>query len=182
VAAESGTDAVELDLLPPWFDNPRFHAAVAARVEEGSPYGRRAWPASVPLVFTAHSIPLRMADGSTYVTDLRRSCEGAARLLGVRNWRIAYQSRSGDPRVPWLEPDIDDALRDLAANGAREVVVQAIGFLSDHVEVLYDLDVAARGTARALGLTLHRTPCVGTHPEFVALLGESILAATGIAA
>jgi ferrochelatase len=181
-AHEAGTPAPGLDLLPPWFDHPRFHAAVAARVEEGSPYRRGAWPAEVPLVFTAHSIPVRMAESSTYVSDVRRSCEGAARLLGVSAWRIAYQSRSGDPRTPWLEPDVNEALRDLAASGAREVVVQAIGFLSDHVEVLYDLDVEARGTAKALGLTMHRTPCVGAHPQFVALLGESILAATGIAA
>jgi len=181
-AEEAGTPAPGLDLLPPWFDNSRFHAAVAARVEEGSPYRRGAWPAAVPLVFTAHSIPARMAESSTYVSDVRRSCEGAARLLGASSWRIAYQSRSGDPRTPWLEPDINDVLRDVAAGGARQVVVHAIGFLSDHVEVLYDLDVEARGTANALGLTLHRTPCVGAHPEFVALIGESILAATGIAA
>jgi protoporphyrin/coproporphyrin ferrochelatase len=181
-AEEAGTDAAGLDLLPPWFDSRGFHAAVASRIEEGSPFRRGAWPASVPLVFTAHSIPVRMAESSTYVSDVRRSCEGTARLLGASSWRIAYQSRSGDPRTPWLEPDINDALRDLAAGGAREVVVQAIGFLSDHVEVLYDLDVEARRTASALGLTLHRTPCVGTHLDFVALLGESIQAATGIAA
>jgi len=181
-AEEAGTPAPELDLLPPWFDHPRFHAAVAARIEEGSPYRRGAWPAAVPLVFTAHSIPVRMAESSTYVSDVRRSCEGTARLLGVSDWRIAYQSRSGDPRSPWLEPDINEALRGLAGGGAREVVVQAIGFLSDHVEVLYDLDVEARATAAAHGLTLHRTPCVGAHPEFVTLLAESILEATGIAA
>jgi len=180
--AEVGAATAELDLLPPWFDHPRFHAAVAARVEEGSPYRRGAWPAAVPLVFTAHSIPVRMAESSTYVSDVRRSCEGAARLLGAADWRIAYQSRSGDPRAPWLEPDIHETLRSVAAAGAREVVVQAIGFLSDHVEVLYDLDVEARRTAAALGLTLHRTPCVGAHPEFVALLGESIVDATRIAA
>ena len=181
-AGEAGTPEAELDLLPPWFDHPRFHAAVAARVEGGSPFRRGAWPPAVPLLFTAHSIPARMAESSTYVSDVRRSCEGTARLLGAPDWRIAYQSRSGDPRAPWLEPDVNEVLRDLAAGGAREVVVQAIGFLSDHVEILYDLDVEARRTATERGLILHRTPCVGDHPEFVALLGESILAATEIAA
>lgn len=181
-AAEAGAAPPEIDLVAPWFDHPRFLEAAAARIEEAVPWRRGAWPASVPLVFTAHSIPVRMAEASNYVDDVRRSCEGVAGLLGAADWEIAYQSRSGDPRNPWLEPDINDALRRRAAEGAREVVVQAIGFLSDHVEVLYDLDVEARATASSCGLALRRAPCVSDHPEFVALLGERILETAGVAA
>ena len=90
-------------------------------------------------------------------------------------WRLAWQSRSGDGRVPWLEPDILDVLREEAAAGIREVVVQAIGFLSDHVEVLYDLDVEASSLAGELGITMRRAGCVSDHPAFIATLGRRVL-------
>jgi ferrochelatase len=160
--------------LAPWFDDPRFLEANAQRIEQASGRTRGAWPADLPILFTAHSIPSSMAAHSPYVADLEASCEGVAAILGARDWELCWQSRSGDPRTPWLEPDVNDVLRRRAALGAREVVVQAIGFLSDHVEVLYDLDVEARATAQELGLTLHRARCVNDHPEFVAMLAERI--------
>jgi ferrochelatase len=181
-AAEGGGEGPAIDLLPPWFDHPRFAEAVAARVEQTVPFRRGAWPASVPVVFTAHSIPVRMADASSYVSEVRRSCERAAAVLGVADWEVAYQSRSGEARTPWLEPDVNDVLRRRAGEGCREVVLHAIGFLSDHVEVLFDLDVEARRTAEACGIALRRTPCVGDHPQFVTLLGELILEVSGGAA
>jgi ferrochelatase len=161
--------------IPPWFDDPGFLEACAGRIEQISGAHRGAWPASVPLIFTAHSIPIPMAESSPYVSDLTASCAGVARILGLGDWTIAYQSRSGDPRTPWLGPDISEALRESAASGAREVVVEAIGFLSDHVEILYDLDVEAAALARSLGLTMRRAPCVNDHPEFVAALGRKVL-------
>jgi len=171
-----------VDYLGPWFDDPQFLEANAARIEEASGYQRGAWPAAVPVVFTAHSVPCSMADGSPYVDDLLASCRGVAALLGVTEWRLAYQSRSGDGRVPWLEPDVNDVLRELAAQGVVEVVVQPIGFLHDHVEVLFDLDVEARETARELGLTMHRAPTVGDHPAFIDMLAGRIAAAVQAAA
>jgi ferrochelatase len=156
------------------YAHPRFLEANAQLLEQAGGHARGSWPARLPVVFTAHSIPARSAADSPYESDLRASCEGVARLLGVADWELAFQSRSGDPRVPWLEPDVNAALRRRAAAGAREVVVQAIGFLCDHVEVLFDLDVEARATCRELGVTLHRAGCVNDHPEFVALLGEQI--------
>jgi ferrochelatase len=166
----------EVTYLDAWFDHPRFLEANAQLIEQASGRRRGAWPGDVPILFTAHSIPTAMAEASPYVQDLRASCAGVARRLGAPDWELCWQSRSGDPRTPWLEPDVNDALRRRAGEGAREVVVQAIGFLSDHVEVLYDLDHEAKDTARELGLTMHRAPCVNDHPEFVAMLGELLLA------
>ncbi len=175
--AIAGHDGVgpQVAWLDAWFAEPRFHEAHAQLLERASGYRRGAWPSDVPMVFTAHSIPTAMADASPYESDLRFACEGVARILGITNWELAWQSRSGDPRTPWLEPDVNDALRRRAGEGAREVVVQAIGFLSDHVEVLFDLDIEARQTARDTGIMLKRAACVHDHPEFIAMLGERIL-------
>lgn len=165
----------EVTYLEPWFDDPLFYEANAARIEETSGFRRGEWPETVPILFTAHSIPLSMADGSPYVEDLTASCRGTAGILGAKHWRLAYQSRSGDGRVPWLEPDINEVLREVKAEGVEEVVVQPIGFLHDHVEVLFDLDVEARETAHELGLKLHRAATVGDHPAFIRLLAERVM-------
>jgi len=167
----------EVVYLAPWFDDPLFLEANAQRIEEATGYRRGEWPEQVPVIFTAHSIPLRMAEGSPYIEDLLASCRGVAGILGVKEWSLAYQSRSGDGRVPWLEPDISDVLRDLAANGVKEVAVQPIGFLHDHVEVLFDLDVEAKETAAELGMVFHRAGTVGDHPAFIDMLARRVLAA-----
>ncbi len=166
----------EVTYLEPWFADPLFLEANAARIEEASPHRRGKWPADVPVLFTAHSIPLSMANGSPYLEDLLASCRGVAGILGTANWRLVYQSRSGDGRVPWLEPDICDTLREVAAAGVREVVVQPIGFLHDHVEVLFDLDVEAREAADELGLCMYRAGTVGDHPTFIELLANRVVA------
>jgi len=162
--------------VAPWFDAGGFLEASAQRLEQVAGIRRGGWPEDLALIFTAHSIPLPLARSSSYVADLRASCEGVAGLLGVPagRWQLAYQSRSGDGRVPWLGPDILDVLRQGAAQGVRRVVVQAIGFIIDHVEVLYDLDVEAAGVASHLGIEFRRAPCVNSHPEFVTMLGDRI--------
>ena len=164
-----------MSYIEPWFDAPGYFSACAERIEQASGLRRGAWPGEVPLIFTAHSIPVRIAQASSYVADLTVSCRGVASLLGVTAWRLAYQSRSGDPSVPWLSPDVLDVLRECAAAGASRVVLHAIGFLTDHVEVLYDLDVEASLLAGELGMRLTRAPCVSSHPDFVAMLGGKIL-------
>ncbi len=128
------------------------------------------------LVFTAHSIPQVSAatsgpDGGAYVEALRQA---AAQVAGDRPWDLVFQSRSGPPTVPWLEPDVNDHLRSLAAQGNSEVVLVPIGFTSDHVEVVYDLDHEAAQTADQLGLRLGRAATVGTDPEFVAMLARLV--------
>ncbi|MBI4636365.1 MAG: ferrochelatase [Candidatus Rokubacteria bacterium] len=166
--------APEVEFAPAWAEHPRFIAAVVARVRhafESIPAGERA---STPLVFTAHSVPVSMAEGSPYVADLTTAAGTVARRLGHERWSIAYQSRSGSPREPWLEPDIGEVLRALAAEGARRVVVMPIGFVCDHVEVLYDLHIAARAIATERGVTFHRAEAVNDAPEFIAMLADLV--------
>src|SRR5262249_21816983 len=130
-----------VDFVDPWFDHPLFaeaQADQARRALESIPGDRRA---AAPLVFTAHSFPLRVAAACPYGAQIEAACANVARALGGRPWRLAWQSRSGDPRTPWLEPDVNAVLPALKAEGAADVVLCPIGFISDHVEVLYDLDL-----------------------------------------
>jgi len=173
------TDAPEIGFAPPWFENTRFVAAVAARARAAFDEVPANARAGTPLVFTAHSVPTAMADASPYVSDLTAAVRAVVRRLGHTRWSIAYQSRSGSPRQPWLEPDIADVLRRLAADGERHAVVVPIGFVCDHVEVLYDLDIEARRTAAGAGLELHRAAAVNDHPEFVAMLADLVRGAHG---
>jgi ferrochelatase len=153
-------------------------AAHAARVREALakiPHPERA---ACRLLFAAHSIPIAMAETSAYESQLREACRLVAETVGHSEWQLAFQSRSGPPSQPWLEPDISDYLRDLAEAGVREVVVSPIGFVSDHMEVVYDLDVEAAELARDLGLRMRRAGTPGTHPAFVSMIRELILERT----
>ena len=127
-----------------------------------------------PLVFTAHSVPAAMAAGSPYVAQFTAAAQAVAERLGNPRWSIAYQSRSGSPRDPWLEPDICDVLRELTKEGLRDVVVVPIGFVCEHVEVLYDLDVEARRVAEEQGLRFHRAAPVNDHPSFIEMLSDLV--------
>lgn len=174
--ARLGPEAPEVEYAPPWFDHPKFIEAVAARVGEilaRLPPGRRE---AASLIFTAHSIPRAMAEASPYVAQLTTSARLTAERLGRSAWSIAYQSRSGRPDEPWLEPDIGEAIRDLARDGAREVVVVPVGFVADHVEVLYDLDIEAQAVAVEAGIGFHRARAVNDHPAFIAMLADLVRA------
>jgi protoporphyrin/coproporphyrin ferrochelatase len=169
--------APEVVFAPPWSEHPRFIAAVTARARaamERIAAARREW---APLVFTAHSVPVAMAEASPYVDDLTGAARAVAAALEHPRWSIAYQSRSGSPQQAWLEPDIKDVVRSLAADGEKDAVIVPVGFVSDHVEVLYDLDIEAKGIAAGLGLTLHRTAGVNDHPEFIGMLADLVRAA-----
>jgi ferrochelatase len=131
------------------------------------------------LVFTAHSIPVAMADARRYAREYETTGRLIAAALGGVAHTFAYQSRSGSPRDPWLEPDVGAVIRDLAARGVGPLVAVPIGFVCDHVEVLYDLDVAARAVAGSLGLDFHRAATVGDHPAFLRLLAHLVRAASG---
>jgi len=126
------------------------------------------------LVFTAHSIPAAMARGSSYVREIETSARLVAARVGHDDFTLAYQSRSGGPDEPWLEPDVNDAIRALAARGVRRLVLVPVGFVCDHVEVLYDLDVEACATAAAVGVELARAGTAGDHPAFVRMLGAIV--------
>lgn len=176
-ACEENGAGLEVAYLGPWHRHPLFLEAVAQRIEEASGHRRGAWPAGASLVFTAHSIPVSMARTSRYVEEIAESSAGIAALLGVGGWSVTYQSRSGDGGMPWLEPDVNEVIREQAAWGVKELVLAPIGFLCDHVEVLFDLDVEARQTARDAGLTLHRAGTVGDHPCFIEMLTEMVRSA-----
>ena len=166
--------APEVVFTPPWFEHRHFVSAVADRARAAFaeiPQNAVGW---TPLVFTAHSVPVAMAEASPYISDLTTAARAVAGRLGHPRWSIAYQSRSGNPREPWLEPDVTAVLEGLAADGDRHAVVVPIGFVCDHVEVLYDLDVEARRLAEARGLTLHRAAALNDHPDFIAMLADLV--------
>jgi protoporphyrin/coproporphyrin ferrochelatase len=167
--------APDVVFAPPWSAHPRFLDAAADRCRRALEEVPAAERETTPVMFTAHSVPIAMAAASPYVADFTAAARAVAGRLGHERWTLAYQSRSGSPREPWLEPDVGDVLRALAKDEARHVVVAPIGFVSDHVEVLHDLDVEARATAVALGLTLHRAAAVNDHPDFIAMLADLVL-------
>lgn len=171
--SEVGPDAPAVDKLRVFYNHPEFIAANVDRLREAL---AKVPTESAAILFTAHSIPQSMADRCDYVKQLQ---ETARLILEQLDWpvdrsRLVYQSRSGRPQDPWLEPDILDALRQTADAGTKAVVVAPIGFLSDHMEVLYDLDYEAQQRAGQLGLTMARAATVGCHPRFVAMIGELI--------
>ena len=177
-AAAQVTGAPAVDFAQPWSMHPRYLDAVADRARAAFDAVPAAERAGTPLVFTAHSVPIAMAQASPYVDDLTAAARAVSDRLAHPRFSIAYQSRSGNPRDPWLEPDVNDALRRLAADGAKHVVVVPLGFVVDHVEVLFDLDVQARETATAAGITLHRAGTVGDHPRFIEALADTVIRTT----
>jgi len=167
-----GPSAPEVEYPEPWHAHPKFIAAAAARTGEALGRIAAADRARAKVVFTAHSIPVAMAKESPYVEQLTESCGLVANKLGIRSWTLAFQSRSGNPRDPWLEPDIAGTLQKLGKGTIA--VVMPIGFLTDHVEVLYDLDVEAARIAAESGVRMERAPTVGDHPEFIAMIAEIV--------
>jgi len=156
-----------VERLRGFYNHPGFLEPMAASV--------RVALADLPdaeVVFTAHSIPLTMAGTSRYEEELREACRIVAELCGLSRWRLVYQSRSGPPSQPWLEPDVKDCLREIEATG---VVVAPIGFLSDHLEVLWDLDEEVRAVCEEIKLPMRRAATVGAHPRFVEMIRELIL-------
>ncbi len=172
--AKVGPGAPEVVFAPPWGDHPRFLAAMADRAGDALRAIDPARRAGARLVFTAHSVPVTMAEGSSYAGQLQAAARAIAGRLGRAEWTLAYQSRSGSPRERWLEPDVGDVVRAAAASGVRDLVVVPVGFVSDHVEVLYDLDVEARQVAEAAGVGFHRALAANDHPEFIAMLADLV--------
>lgn len=171
---EVGPEAPTVDKVRVFYNHPEFVAANADRVREALATVPVEQRGTVPIVFTAHSIPASMAANSSYEEQLRETCRLVAAELKVDDdrWSLVYQSRSGRPGDPWLEPDILDHLKTVRMGGADEVVVHPIGFLSDHMEVLYDLDEEARILCEEIGLNLVRSRTVGTHRGFVRMIRE----------
>jgi protoporphyrin/coproporphyrin ferrochelatase len=173
--ARVGQGAPAVEYLCAWFDHPGFIEAQADRVADALAAVPAALRPDTPFLFTAHSIPLEMARRSPYVEQLTKSARLVAGRLAHDNWVVAYQSRSGDRHTPWLEPEVTEVIRRLA-NRSRAVVVVPIGFVCDHIEVLYDLDIEARESALAAGIGYHRAGTVSDHQAFIGMLGDLIAA------
>lgn len=165
-----GERAPAVHKLRVFFDHPLFIEALTDRVQVALAQS----PADAVLVFTAHSVPVAMARTSRYEEQLRATASLVAERVHKERFELVWQSRSGPPGVPWLEPDICDHLRALHAAGTRSVVVSPLGFISDHMEVVWDLDEQARAVARELGLGFVRAATPGTHPSFIAAIRELI--------
>ena len=167
-----GPGAPQIEKLRAFYNHPLFIEANVDRIRAAM---AELNGAVEHLAFTAHSIPESMATNCDYAVQLEEAGRLIADALGMRNWKVVYQSRSGSPMQPWLGPDICEQLKQLNSEGVRNVVVAPIGFVSDHMEVVYDLDVEAKRLAEELGMNLVRTATAGTHPSFVKMIRELIL-------
>lgn len=172
--------APRVTYLAPWYTHDGYLTAIIEHMHQASQSCGGVSARETALLYTAHSIPESMAVQSPYVQQCEATAAAVTQRLGRTDYRMAYQSQAhGTPR-PWLQPDINDAIRQAKAEGYRAVLVSPIGFLCDHVEVLYDLDVEARQTALDCGLTYLRAKTVGTHPAFVAMF-SALIATTSAA-
>ena len=176
--AEIGDGSPEIAKLPSFHANPRF---IAANVDHIRAALSR-FASMPPIAFTAHSVPVSMSETSPYVMQLNETATLIASELNIPDWKLVYQSRSGPPTQPWLEPDIADHIRTLHAEGRRDLVIAPIGFVSDHMEVLYDLDTEAAELCEKLGIHMERAKTAGTHPEFVRMIRDLILGPAQICA
>lgn len=171
-----GDTAPNVDKLRLFYNHPLFIKANTEHFQQALAEIPQPQRDRCAIAFTAHSIPQSMADTSDYVQQIEETCRLVTQAAGVdeSRWQLVYQSRSGRPQDPWLEPDICDHLRTLQQQGSEHVVVMPIGFLSDHMEVIYDLDDEARDVCETIGLNMVRAKTPGTHPAFVNMIGELI--------
>src|SRR5579863_1417439 len=177
--AEVGDGAPQIDKIRAFFNHPGFIGASEERVEAAIAQIPSDARQNVQVVYVAHSIPISMANTSDYVRQLEDVRALISARLGIKSDVLVYQSRSGAPGQPWLEPDILDYLRGVKEkNLASAVVIAPISFISDHMEVLYDLDIEARQLCDSLGLAMARAKTVGVHPKFIAMIRELILERT----
>ena len=176
---QAGLDDVEVTFVEDWHTHAGFvdtnarhvRAAIDALPSEVREQAR--------VIFTAHSIPESMTGAARYQQQLRESCEAVAAKLGWANWELVYQSRSGRPEDPWLGPDVCDYLRDEHGKGLAAAVLCPIGFVCDHIEVLYDLDEEAAHVCAELGLPMTRAEAVNDDPMFLDLIGDVVLKTWG---
>jgi ferrochelatase len=168
---EAGAEDITIEKLPNFCDRKEFITAMTDRVLEAMDQ----LPGAERLIFTAHSIPVSMAEQSPYVRQLTQASAAVAAASGMKSWELVYQSRSGPPGQPWLGPDICEYLRAQYAAGVRKVIVCPIGFISDHMEVLYDLDTEARAVAGEIGLKMVRAGTAGSHPALISMVQDMVL-------
>jgi len=170
-----GPDAPKVDKIRVFYNHPRFVESNVENVRialNRVPEERRS---QAQLIFTAHSIPISMAQNCHYEAQLKEVSSLVANAVGPNTWKLAFQSQSGAPGQPWLGPAIGDVLKDCHSAGVTDVVVAPIGFVSDHMEVIYDLDIEAKRLSETWGINMVRAQTAGTHPAFVKMIRELII-------
>jgi len=170
----AGAD-IDVTYVGSWFDHPLFIEVNVRHVRTAFERLAPALRSVARLVFTAHSIPKTMADASRYADQLRESARLVAARLGISDWTVVFQSRSGRPDDPWLEPDVCAYLRAERAQGLQAAVLCPIGFVCDHIEVLYDLDREAADVCREIGLPVVRADAVNDDPLFLDMMADMVL-------
>jgi ferrochelatase len=166
-----------VEFVESWHDQPRFVEALATATSEA--LRRFADASGVHVMFTAHSLPSRVvADGDRYPDEVRATAALVAGRLGLATYTVAFQS-AGRTGEPWLGPEIRDEIRRLAAGGVRELVVCPVGFVADHLEVLYDIDIEARAVAHEAGIRLERARSMNDDPTFIAGLADLVVDVLG---
>jgi ferrochelatase len=165
-SALMNSENIDVDFVESWHNNAIFHNAIAEKVSEAL----KKFPpdADISVLFSAHSLPERIiAEGDPYPTQLLQSCEAVAKLVNLEKWYFAYQS-AGQTGEKWLGPDILEVLGKMTTKSS--VLVVPIGFVADHLEILYDIDVEARSFAKSRDITLRRTDSLNTSPKFISAL------------
>jgi len=168
-----GEGTPEMHKLRVFFNHPGYVNPVAENVCDAIGRLNNSYQSSAHILFTAHSIPMTMAEGCDYEKQLLNACSLVMDQVGPQNWDLVYQSRSGRPDQPWLEPDVCDHIRALP-DECKSVVIVPIGFISDHMEIMFDLDEEASQECDKLGIEMQRANTVGTHPRFITMIRELI--------
>lgn len=170
-----GEGAPEVDKLRVFYNHPGFINPTVSNIQAAL----EEWPENerdnVRIVFTAHSLPMGQVRNSAYEEQLKEACRIVAEILGTENHVLVYQSRSGPPQMPWLEPDIIDYMEEIHEQGIKDIIIMPIGFISAHMEVIFDLDTEARQKAEALGMKMIRAKTVDTAKPFVQMIRELII-------
>lgn len=175
VTASRGEAAPQVKMAGPIYDNPLFLEAVAKKVAEGIaeiPADRRN---NLQIIFSAHSLPVSyIFEGDPYVEQFKFTVRTIAEKMKLDNWHIGYQSKGGG-QGEWLGPMVEEIMDQVKGQGATDVLVVPVGFVSDHIETLYDIDIAQKGYAASIGLNFHRTASLNTSPLFIKALADTVL-------
>ena len=173
--------APNIERVRVYWDHPDFLGTAAELLAESR--DAAGLSSETPVLHSAHSLPLSMAANCDYQQQLNEAAAIVNELAGMRGpYEVVFQSRSGPPSVPWLTPDIDQRIHELAEQGTQELLVHPLGFVADHMEVLFDLDTQSAAAANEAGVKMVRTPTVGTHPRFVSMLVDLVEEAAGLRA
>ena len=172
-ALEKTSTTLEVGFVETWHNNPYFLQALARKIEEGLSKFPEEKRKDVHIIFSAHSLPLRLVENDPYVDQINETISGVLDLIGPRDYTLAYQSKGGAP-VEWLGPDVDSVLEKLAKKDNKDVLLVPVGFVTDHVETLYDIDVVYRKKAESVGLDFKRTESFNDSPEFIEALSKII--------